>query len=105
MIPYPSVPSDFETQSKLNRFQGAAAISSNDYFDRDGSGGGGGGGGGSSMARGPSGDMDLTAADLVNRLSFQAKQDLDSMKQLAGSVGQTLTGMASKFMSDIGRGY
>ena len=37
---------------------------------------------------------------------LQAKQDLNSMKQLAGSVGQTLTGMASKFMSDIGRsGY
>ena len=151
--------SEYEKQTKLNRVQGAAAISSNDYFDRDGAGssssmGQGGGGGGD--------DMDLSAADLVNRLSFQvgkpslevvaaltpptagfadpaphhvallslcgacsshpslhtplhvcptpppsqAKQDLNSMKQLAGSVGQTLTGMASKFMSDIGRsGY
>jgi ADP-ribosylation factor GTPase-activating protein 2/3 len=57
--------SEYEKQSKLNRFQGAAAISSNDYFDRDDSSG---------LKRGgsfASGDMDLSAADLVNRLSFQ----------------------------------
>ena len=63
--------SEYEKQTKLNRFQGAAAISSNDYFDRDGAGssssmGQGGGGGGD--------DMDLSAADLVNRLSFQVGQ-------------------------------
>ncbi|GAX79406.1 hypothetical protein CEUSTIGMA_g6847.t1 [Chlamydomonas eustigma] len=92
--------SDFEKQSRLNKFHGAAAISSSDYFgngnnehvDR-------------SAGRVPSGDMDLSAADLVNRLSMQARQDLNSMKEIAGNVSQTLTGFASKFISDIGRGY
>ena len=62
--------SEYEKQTKLNRFQGAAAISSNDYFDRDGAGSS------SSMGQGGGGgdDMDLSAADLVNRLSFQVGQ-------------------------------
>jgi ADP-ribosylation factor GTPase-activating protein 2/3 len=92
--------SDYEKQARINKFHGAAAISSSDYFgngdDEDVGRGAG---------RGSSGDMDLSAADLVHRISIQARQDLNSMKEMAGNVSQTLSGFASKFMSDIGRGY
>jgi len=85
---------EYERQAKLQQFKGASSISSADYFGEGGSGG---------AARGASGDLDISAADLVNRLSFQAKQDIQQMKQLAGSVASKLTGVASKFMNDLGR--
>ncbi len=87
--------SEYERKAKLDQFQGSSAISSADYFG-DGPKAGG---------RTPSGDMDLSASDLVNRLSVQAKQDLQSMGQLAGNVGSKLYGLGSKLMSDLGRGY
>lgn len=69
-----------EKQARLSRFTGASAISSDAYFNRADSGGAGGGGGGSGMGGGGGGmgggqgnygqDMDLTATELVNRLSF-----------------------------------
>jgi ADP-ribosylation factor GTPase-activating protein 2/3 len=97
--------SDYERQSRLSRFSGAAAISSDAYFDR-GDGGGGGGGGGSG-GRGPSAgsgsDLDLTAAELVNRLSYHAKQDLDQVKELAGNAVRNLSSMATKFLNDVSR--
>lgn len=40
----------------------------------------------------------------VNRLSFQARQDLQVMKNAANSVGQRLGGFASKLMSDLTQG-
>lgn len=83
--------SEASKQTRLNKFSGSAAISSADYFG-DGDGG---------PRSQPSGDMDLSAADLVNRLSVQAQQDLASMKQM----GSKLLGLGSKLMSDLGRGY
>lgn len=80
-----SAESEMEKQARLTRFTGASAISSDAYFNRADSGGMGGGGGGgmgggsSGMGGGGGGpggrgaygqDMDLTAAELVNRLSF-----------------------------------
>ena len=50
-------------QARLSRFQGANAISSADFYDN-------GEGGGSGPARAGS-DFDITAGDLVNRLSMQ----------------------------------
>ena len=61
--------SEYDRQARLNRFEGAAAISSADYFDR-------GDGPSSGTTRERSGDdLDLSAADLVNRLSFQVGCD------------------------------
>lgn len=85
--------SSHEHQVKLQQFHGATAISSADYFgDREAAGGGG-----------AAGDLDLTAADIVNRISIQAKQDMQVMKQVAGTAAKKITNMASKFMSDLGR--
>ena len=52
-----------DMQARLSRFQGANAISSADFYDN-------GEGGGSGPARAGS-DFDITAGDLVNRLSMQ----------------------------------
>ena len=60
-------------QARLSRFQGASAISSADFYGNGegGSGGGGGGGGGPQRSRS---DFDVSASDLVNKLSFQARR-------------------------------
>ena len=52
-------------QARLSRFQGANAISSADFYDN-------GEGGGSGPTRAGS-DFDITAGDLVNRLSMQVR--------------------------------
>ncbi|KXZ44602.1 hypothetical protein GPECTOR_65g220 [Gonium pectorale] len=83
---------EHERQTRLNKFQGAAAISSADYFGREESHG--------SMG---SGDLDVSAADIVNRLSIQAKQDMQQMKQMAAAATKKLTGMASKLIGDLNR--
>jgi ADP-ribosylation factor GTPase-activating protein 2/3 len=67
---------DYERQMRLSKFSGASAISSDAYFDRPGAGGGG-GGSGSGGGRGGSSaanDLDLTAAELVNRLSYHVRR-------------------------------
>lgn len=60
---------DYEKQARLSRFQGSQAISSSDYFGREDGphGGGANGGGGANSA-----DFDVTAGELMNKLSFQA---------------------------------
>lgn len=58
-------------QARLGRFQGASAISSADYYgDGEARPGGGGGGGGSG---GGGSDFDLSANDLMNKLTFQVR--------------------------------
>lgn len=79
---------EFERQTKINQFSGATAISSADYFGRDES---------------KSGELDISASDLVNRLSFQAKQDLQQVKQLASSASKKFSSMASNFLKDLNR--
>ncbi|GFR50517.1 hypothetical protein Agub_g12785 [Astrephomene gubernaculifera] len=87
---------EHERQMRLSKFQGAAAISSADFFGREESHG-------SLSGAGGSGDLDITAAEIVNRLSFQAKQDMQQMKQMAAAATKKLTGMASKLISDLNR--
>jgi hypothetical protein len=36
---------------------------------------------------------------------LQVKQDIATVQNIAGNVTKKLTGIASKFMSDLGRGY
>ncbi|XP_052170676.1 probable ADP-ribosylation factor GTPase-activating protein AGD8 [Diospyros lotus] len=74
-----------ESQVSLQKFSGSTAISSADLFgnDRDDS------------------SLDLSASDLINRLSFQAQQDLSSLKNIAGETGKKLSSLASTLMTDL----
>lgn len=91
---------DYEKSANLARFQGQQAISSADYFGSGGGGGGSGSGGG-----GGNGQYGNDAADLVNRLGFTAKQDLQNLKQLAGQASKKFANMAQSFVRDLQGGY
>ncbi|KAK2354754.1 ADP-ribosylation factor GTPase-activating protein AGD7 [Trifolium repens] len=75
---------DAETRATLTKFSSSSAISSADLF-------------------GDSGDssIDLAASDLINRLSFQAQQDISSLKNIAGETGKKLSSLASSLMTDL----
>ncbi|XP_020572204.1 probable ADP-ribosylation factor GTPase-activating protein AGD8 [Phalaenopsis equestris] len=74
-----------EDKIVLQKFRGATSISSADIFGND------------------AGDshLDLAAADLINRLSFQASQDISSLKNMAGETSKKLTSLASSLMNDL----
>ncbi|PRQ18772.1 putative Arf GTPase activating protein [Rosa chinensis] len=75
---------DVDAQASLQKFSGSAAISSADLFgDREDI------------------PLDLTAGDLINRLSFQAQQDISSLKNIAGETGKKLSSLASNLMTDL----
>ncbi|CAL0330838.1 unnamed protein product [Lupinus luteus] len=76
---------DGEAKATLSKFSGSAAISSADLFgdSRNNS------------------SIDITASDLLNRLSFQAQQDISSLKGIAGETGKKLSSLASSFMTDL----
>ncbi|KAL5217970.1 hypothetical protein ABZP36_018654 [Zizania latifolia] len=76
-----------EAQMSLQKFAGSSSISSADLFGRDVD----------------DSNLDLSAADLINRISFQASQDLSSLKNMAGETGKKLTSIASNFISDLDR--
>ncbi|XP_019100779.1 PREDICTED: ADP-ribosylation factor GTPase-activating protein AGD10-like [Camelina sativa] len=65
---------DLEAKSTLKKFSGSSAISSADLFGDD------------------DGDfpLDLTAGDLLNRLSLQAQQDISSLKNMAEETKKKL---------------
>ncbi|XVF13625.1 hypothetical protein REPUB_Repub08aG0223800 [Reevesia pubescens] len=75
---------DNDAQVTLQKFSGSASISSADLF-------------------GDSADssIDLAASDFINRLSFQAQQELSSIKNMAGETGKKLSTLASSIMSDF----
>ncbi|KAJ6714825.1 ADP-RIBOSYLATION FACTOR GTPASE-ACTIVATING PROTEIN AGD9-RELATED [Salix viminalis] len=75
---------DADAQLSLQKFSGSSAISSADLF-------------------GDSDDhsIDLAASDLINRISFQAQQDISSLKNIAGETGKKLSSFASTFMTDL----
>ncbi|XP_019156217.1 PREDICTED: probable ADP-ribosylation factor GTPase-activating protein AGD9 [Ipomoea nil] len=74
-----------EASVSLQKFSGSSAISSADLFghNEDDS------------------TIDLAASDLINRLSFQAQQDISSLKNMAGETGRKLSSLASTLMSDF----
>ncbi|KAG8638016.1 probable ADP-ribosylation factor GTPase-activating protein AGD8 [Manihot esculenta] len=75
---------DIDAQVSLQKFSGSSAISSADLF-------------------GTSNDhsIDLAASDLINRISFQAQQDISSLKNIAGETGKKLSSLASNLMTDL----
>ncbi|XP_077235087.1 putative ADP-ribosylation factor GTPase-activating protein AGD8 isoform X2 [Tasmannia lanceolata] len=76
---------DTESQISLQKFSSSTAISSADLFGQD-----------MDDSR-----LDLTASDLINRISFQASQDISSLKNMAGETGKKLTSFASSFITDL----
>ncbi|GAB2272995.1 GTPase-activating protein 8 [Dionaea muscipula] len=76
---------DADTQASLQKFSGSASISSADLFGHDSN----------------NSKLDITASDLINRLSFQAQQDLSSLKNIAGETGKKLSSLASTLMTDL----
>ncbi|KAJ0259765.1 ADP-ribosylation factor GTPase-activating protein AGD10 [Hirschfeldia incana] len=70
---------DLEAKSSLKKFSSSTAISSADLFGDD------------------DGDfpLDLSAGDLINRLSLQAQQDMSSLKNMAEETKKKLTSVAS----------
>ncbi|KAI3790920.1 hypothetical protein L2E82_04352 [Cichorium intybus] len=75
----------FMRKSSSMKVQGSAAISSADLFGEES----------------PTSNIDLTATEILNRLSFQAQQDISSLKNMAGETGKKLTSMASTLMNDL----
>lgn len=76
---------DLDGQVSLQKFSGSAAISSADLFGNDSD----------------NSNLDLSASDLINRLSFQAQQDMSSLKNIAGETGKKLSSIASTLMNDF----
>ncbi|OIW09561.1 hypothetical protein TanjilG_28160 [Lupinus angustifolius] len=68
-----------------SKVQGSSSISSADLFgnSRDNS------------------SIDITASELLSRLSFQAQHDISSLKDIAGETGKKLSSLASSFMTDL----
>ncbi|PWZ10071.1 CBL-interacting protein kinase 31 [Zea mays] len=75
-----------EAQLSLHKSAGSSSISSSDLFGR---------------TNVDDSNLDLSDADLINRISFQASQDLSSLKDIAGETGKKLTSFASNFISDL----
>ncbi|KAJ3681709.1 hypothetical protein LUZ60_014282 [Juncus effusus] len=76
---------DREAQVSLQKFAGSSSISSADLFGRD-------------MDQS---ELDLSASELINRISFQATQDLSSLKNMAGETGKKLSSIASNLLNDL----
>ncbi|PSR91632.1 ADP-ribosylation factor GTPase-activating protein [Actinidia chinensis var. chinensis] len=72
-------------QVSLQKFSGSTAISSADLF-------------GGSV---DNSSLDLAANEFINRLSFQAQQDLSSLKNIAGETGKKLSSLASTLITDL----
>lgn len=76
---------NLDAQASLQKFSSSSAISSADLFGHDSD----------------NNPIDLAASDLINRLSFQAQQDISSLKNMAGETGKKLSSLASSLMTDL----
>ncbi|GAB4857834.1 GTPase-activating protein 8 [Ancistrocladus abbreviatus] len=76
---------DVDAQASLQKFSGSSSISSADLFGHDSD----------------NSAIDISASDLINRFSFQAQQDLSSLKNIAGETGKKLSSLASTLITDL----
>ncbi|PIN25570.1 putative GTPase-activating protein [Handroanthus impetiginosus] len=76
---------DLDASVSLQKFSGSSSISSADLFGHDSS----------------SSSIDLTASELINKLSFQAQQDISSLKNIAGETGKKISTLASSLLTDL----
>lgn len=77
---------DADRSLRLSKFEGARAISSAAYFDRN--------------EESIGGDSDITPADIARRLAFTARNDLSQVKEIASDASRKLSDMASNFFSE-----
>ncbi|XP_010441551.1 PREDICTED: probable ADP-ribosylation factor GTPase-activating protein AGD9 [Camelina sativa] len=76
---------DLDSKATLQKFSGSAAISSSDLF-----------------GHGPDdSNIDITASELINRISFQAQQDMSSLANIAEETKNKLGTFASSIFSDL----
>ncbi|KAH6778775.1 ARF-GAP domain 8 [Perilla frutescens var. hirtella] len=73
---------DSDASVTLEKFSGSSSISSADLF-------------------GDSSAVDLSASELINKLSFQAHQDISSLKNIAGETGKKISSIASSLLTDL----
>ena len=90
---------------RLNRFQGAQSISSADYYGDEQDDGMGSYGGGVGGRAGGGDDLDISAGELVNKLAWQAQQDLRTVRQVAGKASQKMAMWANGMANDFQRRY
>ncbi|KAK2079776.1 hypothetical protein QBZ16_002171 [Prototheca wickerhamii] len=86
---------DYEKQARLAKFSSAGAISSDAYFGRETASSPGGGSSG----------LEISASDLVSKISLTAKQDISQLKSMATVAGSKLSSLAQGFMRDLQGGY
>lgn len=79
---------DADSQVRLQKFVGSDSISSAQFFDRD-------------EVNSNASTLDLTASELISRMSMQASEDLSSLKSIAGETGRKLTSVASSLLADL----
>lgn len=75
---------DLEASVSLQKFTGSSSISSAELFGHN-----------------SSSSIDLTASELINKLSFQAQQDISSLKNIAGETGKKISSLASTLLTDL----
>ena len=73
-----------ESKATMGKYSTSNAISSSDYFNEGGSDGGDG-------------------SAFIDRLSLQARQDLNQVKSIASNVSRKLGDMAGSLMRDLGK--
>ncbi|GMH22596.1 hypothetical protein Nepgr_024439 [Nepenthes gracilis] len=76
---------DVDARASLQKFSGSASISSADLFGHSSD----------------NSSLDVSANDLINRLSYQAQQDLSSLRNIAGETGKKLGSLASTLITDL----
>eukprot|EP00854_Cymbomonas_tetramitiformis_P011211 gene11211-13248_t len=75
-----------DIEAKLARFGGSEAISSTELYGDSGDG------------MGAAEALDMTASELMTKLSMQARADMAQMKNLAKNAGLKLSGMATSLL-------
>eukprot|EP00243_Klebsormidium_subtile_P008841 TRINITY_DN428_c0_g1_i1.p1 TRINITY_DN428_c0_g1~~TRINITY_DN428_c0_g1_i1.p1 ORF type:complete len:444 (-),score=53.61 TRINITY_DN428_c0_g1_i1:206-1459(-) len=88
-----------ETEVRLQRFANSSSISSADFYD-DGSGTGGAGASGN-RSQGMDSSLDMTASELMTKLTVQARQDMGQLKNMAGAASRKFSNLAQSFVADL----
>jgi len=76
---------NYEKETRMARFQGANAISSADYFERDET---------VTIA-------DMSASDVARKIAWNAKSDLSQLSTVMVEGGKKLSAMANSMLSDL----